>query len=99
MRQADGGGSFRQVVPSPVEGGQLAVVWIFLRNVNAFVVSHSAEVKIGSFLCCQPRLEDKVLCGEGDKADDKLQESLTLLFGGEVEEESVDFNSINTQKN
>jgi len=47
----------------------------------------------------QPRLEDKVLCGEGDKADDKLQESLTLLFGGEVEEESVDFNSINTQKN
>ena len=51
MRQADGGGSFRQVVPSPVEGGQLAVVWIFLRNVNAFAVSHSAEVKIGSFLC------------------------------------------------
>ena len=36
---------------------------------------------------------------EADKADDKLQESLTLLFRGEVEEGSVDLNIINAGRN
>ena len=99
MRQADGGGSFRQVVPSPVEGGQLAVVWIFFEKCYLLRCLSLRRGEDRLVFVRQPRLEDKVLCGEGDKADDKLQESLTLLFGGEVEEESVDFNSINTQKN
>ena len=50
MRQADSGDGFRQVVSGPIESSQLAVVGILLRNIDAFVISHSAQVYIGSIL-------------------------------------------------
>ena len=51
MCQADGCHSFWQVVPCPVEGSQFAVVGILLGDIDSFIVSYAAKMKIDSFLC------------------------------------------------
>ena len=85
MCQADGCHSFWQVVPCPVESSQFAVVGILLGDIDSFIVSYAAKMKIDSFLC------SNLDRGEGDTADDKQQESLALLVRGVEGKESIDF--------